>query len=125
MCIRDRYIKSQEEMKEYFANVPDAIENTVKIANECNVEFEFGHTILPNYDVPEEFETHFDYLKKLTDDGIVKRYGENPPQEIIERKDYELSVINKMGYVDYFLIVWDYINYAKSNGCLLYTSRCV
>ena len=110
------YIKSQEEMKEYFANVPEAIENTVKIANECNVEFEFGHTILPNYDVPEGFNTHFDYLKKLTDDGIIKRYGENASTEIMERKDYELSVINKMGYVDYFLIVWDYINYAKSNG---------
>ena len=110
------YVKSPEEMKEYFANVPDAIENTVKIADECNVEFEFGHTILPNYDVPEGFATHFDYLKHLTDDGIIKRYGENPSQEIIERKDYELSVINKMGYVDYFLIVWDYINYAKSNG---------
>ena len=62
------------------------------------------------------FVTHFDYLKHLTDDGIIKRYGENPSQEIIERKDYELSVIDKMGYVDYFLIVWDYINYAKSNG---------
>ena len=110
------YVKSPEEMKEYFANVPDAIENTVKIADECNVEFEFGHTILPNYDVPDEFATHFDYLKHLTDDGIIKRYGENPSQEIIERKDYELSVIDKMGYVDYFLIVWDYINYAKSNG---------
>ena len=60
--------------------------------------------------------THYDYLKKLTDDGIIKRYGENPPEDIIQRKDYELSVINKMGYVDYFLIVWDYINYAKSNG---------
>ena len=87
-------------MKEFFANVPDAIENTVKIAEQCNVEFEFGHTILPNYDVPEEFETHYDYLKKLTDDGIIKRYGENPTQEIIDRKDYELSVIQKMGYVD-------------------------
>ena len=73
------YIKSPEEMKEYFANVLDAIENTVKIADECNVEFEFGHTILPNYDVPEGFETHYDYLKKLTDDGIIKRYGENTP----------------------------------------------
>ena len=110
------YVKSPQEMKEYFANIPEAIENTVKIAEECNVEFEFGHTILPNYDVPEEFETHYDYLKKLTDDGITKRYGENPSKEIIDRKDYELSVIKKMGYVDYFLIVWDYINYAKSNG---------
>ena len=112
----DFYIKSPEEMKGYFKNLPEAIENTVKIAEKCNVEFEFGHTILPNYDVPEEFETHYDYLKKLCDDGIIKRYGENPSKEIIERKEYELSVINKMGYVDYFLIVWDYINYAKSKG---------
>lgn len=110
------YVKSPEEMKEYFKNIPGAIENTVKIAEECNVTFEFGHTILPNYDVPEGFETHFDYLKKLTDDGIKERYGEEPSDEIIERKDYELGVINKMGYVDYFLIVWDYIHYAKSQG---------
>ena len=110
------YVKSPEEMKEYFKNIPGAIENTVKIAEECNVTFEFGHTILPNYDVPEGFETHFDYLKKLTDDGIKERYGEEPFDEIIERKDYELGVINKMGYVDYFLIVWDYIHYAKSQG---------
>ena len=112
----DFYIKSPEEMKDYFKNLPEAIENTVKIAEKCNVEFEFGHTILPNYDVPEEFETHYDYFKKLCDDGIIKRYGENPSKEIIERKEYELSVIKKMGYVDYFLIVWDYINYAKSVG---------
>ena len=110
------YVKSPEEMKEYFANIPEAIENTVKIAEKCNVTFEFGHTILPNYEVPEEFATHFEYLKKLTDDGIKERYGENITPEIIERKDYELSVIDKMGYVDYFLIVWDYIHFAKSNG---------
>jgi len=110
------YIKSPTEMKEYFSNIPEAIENTVKISEECNVEFEFGHTILPNYDVPEEYSSHFDYLKKLTDEGIKKRYGENVTEEIIQRKDYELGVINKMGYVDYFLIVWDYINYAKTNG---------
>ena len=102
-------------MMEYFKNVPDAIENTVKVAEKCNVEFEFGHTILPNYDVPEEYATHFDYLKKLTDDGIRNRYGENPPQEIWEREEYELGVINKMGYTDYFLIVWDYVHYAKSH----------
>ena len=110
------YIKSPEEMIEYFKAVPEAIENTVKIAEECNVEFEFGHTILPNYDVPEEFATHFDYLKKLSTDGIKNRYGENPPKEILERAEYELSVIKKMGYVDYFLIVWDYVHYAKSHG---------
>ena len=110
------YIKSPEEMIEYFKAVPDAIENTVKIAEECNVEFEFGHTILPNYDVPKEFETHYDYLKKLADDGIKNRYGDNPSKEILERKEYELGVIKKMGYVDYFLIVWDYVHYAKSHG---------
>ena len=110
------YIKSPEEMMNYFKAVPDAIENTVKVAEKCNVEFEFGHTILPNYDVPEEFATHYDYLKKLTDDGIRNRYGENPSKDIIERKEYELGVIKKMGYVDYFLIVWDYVHYAKSHG---------
>ena len=110
------YIKSPEEMAEYFSGVPEAIENTVKIADKCNVSFEFGHTILPNYDVPEEFETHYDYFKKLCDDGIKERYGENPSQEIIDRKNYELGVIKQMGYVDYFLIVWDYINYAKTQG---------
>ncbi len=110
------YIKSPEEMMDYFKAVPDAIENTVKVAEKCNVEFEFGHTILPNYDVPEEFATHYDYLKKLTDDGIRNRYGKNPSKDIIERKEYELGVIKKMGYVDYFLIVWDYVHYAKSHG---------
>ena len=110
------YVKSPEEMMEYFKNVPDAIENTVKVAEKCNVEFEFGHTILPNYDVPKEFETHFEYLKKLTDDGIKNRYGENPPKEILEREEYELGVINKMGYTDYFLIVWDYVHFAKSHN---------
>ena len=112
----DFYIKSPEEMSEYFCNLPEAIENTVEIANNCNVEFEFGNTILPNYDVPEGFETHYDYLKKLCDDGIKFKYGENVTQEILDRAEYELSVIKKMGYVDYFLIVWDYINYARSQG---------
>lgn len=110
------YVKSPEEMSDYFKNVPEAIENTVKIAEKCNVEFEFGHTILPNYDVPEEFETHYDYLKKLCDDGIKNRYGENPTKEILERAEFEMNVINQMRYVDYFLIVWDYIHYAKTHN---------
>lgn len=110
------YVKSPEEMSEYFKNFPDAIENTVKIAEKCNVEFDFGHTILPNYDVPKEFNTHYDYFKKLCDDGIKKRYGENPSQEILDRAEYELKIISQMGYVDYYLIVWDYINYSKSVG---------
>jgi len=109
------YVKSPEEMSEYFSNVPEAIENTVKIAEKCNVEFEFGHTILPNYDVPAEFSTHYNYLEKLTIDGIKERYGDNPSEEIQERMKFELGVIKKMGYVDYFLIVWDYIHYAKTH----------
>ena len=110
------YVKSPQEMSEYFSNFPDAIENTVKIAEKCNVEFEFGHTIIPNYDVPKEFATHYDYLKKLCDDGLKERYGENITEEIEQRAEYELSVIKKMGYVDYYLIVWDFIHYAKSVG---------
>ncbi len=110
------YIKSPEEMIEYFKAIPEAVENTVKIAEKCNVEFEFGHTILPNYDVPKEYETHFDYLKKLCDDGLKNRYGENIPEEYLKRAEYELEVIKKMGYTDYFLIVWDYIHYAKTNN---------
>ena len=110
------YVKSPEEMSEYFSAFPDAIENTVKIADKCNVEFEFGHTILPNYDVPPEYPTHYDFLKKLCDDGIKERYGENPSEEILKRAEYEIGVIKKMGYVDYYLIVWDFIHYAKSQG---------
>ena len=110
------YIKSPEEMEEYFKNLPEALDNTVKIAEKCNFDFEFGHTKLPNYDVPPEYKTHEEYLRKLCDDGIKKRYGENPGQEIINRVEYEMSVIEKMGYVDYYLIVWDFIHYAKSQG---------
>ena len=109
------YIKSPEEMADYFSNIPEAIENTVKIADKCNVEFEFGHTILPNYEVPKEYKTHYDYLRKLCEDGIKKRYGENPSKEILDRMEFEISVIKRMGYVDYFLIVWDFIHYAKSH----------
>ena len=110
------YVKSPEEMEEYFKAFPDAIENTVKIAEQCNVEFEFGHTILPNYDVPPEYLTHYDFLKELCDKGLKKRYGENLSEEIQKRAEYELSIIKKMGYVDYYLIVWDFIHYAKING---------
>ena len=110
------YIKSPEEMSEYFSAFPDAIENTVKIAEKCNVEFEFGHTILPNYDVPPEYPTHYDFFKELCDKGLKKRYGENLSEEVQKRADYEMSVIKKMGYVDYYLIVWDFIHYAKTHG---------
>ena len=110
------YVKSPQEMSEYFSAFPDAIENTVKIADKCNVEFEFGHTILPNYDVPPQYPTHYDFLKELCDKGLKKRYGEHPSDEILKRAEYEIGIIKKMGYVDYYLIVWDFIHYAKSQG---------
>ena len=108
------YLKSEEQMKELFSFAPQAIENTHKIAERCNVEIEFGVTKLPKYEVPEGFNSE-SYLNYLCKEGLVKRYGETAPS-LEERLDYELSVIKKMGYVDYFLIVWDFINYAKSNG---------
>ena len=110
------YIKSPEEMIDYFKNLPEAIENTVKIAEKCNFDFEFGVTKLPNYEVPAEYKTHAEYFRKLCNDGIKKRYGENPSKEVLDRLEYEVSIIEKMGYVDYYLIVWDFINYAKSQG---------
>ena len=113
--VNDFYLKSPEEIADFIPNLPEAMENTVKIAEKCNVDFEFGHTILPNYDVPEEYPTHFDFFKKLCDEGIRNRYGENPSKEILDRMEYEIEVIKKMGYVDYFLIVWDFIHYAKTH----------
>ena len=110
------YIKSPEEMAEYFSAVPEAIENTVKIANKCSFDFEFGVTKLPNYEVPIEYKTHEEYFRKLTWDGIEKRYGKVFSEEIKNRTEYELGIISKMGYVDYYLIVWDFIHYAKTNG---------
>ena len=110
------YIKTPEEMADYFSSVPEAIENTVKIADKCNFDFEFGVTKLPNYDVPSEFATHEEYFRKLTWDGIKERYGENFNDTVKQRTEYELGIIEKMGYVDYYLIVWDYIHYAKSIG---------
>ena len=79
------YVKSPEEMIDYFKAFPDAIENTVKIAEKCNVEFEFGHTILPNYEVPEGYETHYDFLEDLCKKGMVKRYGSSIPEEYQKR----------------------------------------
>ena len=116
MTVDEFYVKSPQEMADYFKNIPEAIENTVKIANQCNFDFEFGNTKLPNYDVPPEFKTHTEYFEKLCYEGIKRRYGENPGKEVQDRVEYELSVIEKMGYVDYYLIVWDFINYAKSQN---------
>lgn len=108
------YCKSPQEMAALFPYAPEAIENTHKIAERCNVEIEFGVTKLPKYEVPEGFDS-WAYLNHLCSDGLMKRYGDRA-EELRPRLDYELGVIKTMGYVDYFLIVWDFINYAKSNG---------
>ena len=110
------YVKSPKEMSEYFKNIPEAIENTVKIAEKCNFDFVFGDIKLPNYEVPKEYKTHSEFFKELCRKGLIKRYGENPSKEIQDRLEYEISVIENMGYVDYYLIVWDFINYAKTQG---------
>ena len=109
------YLKSEEEMAELFSHVPQAIENTQKIADMCNFDFEFGNTKLPHFEVPDG-KDHFEWFKEQCYEGMLRNYGENPPQEYYERLDYELDVINKMGYVDYFLIVHDFIRYAKNKG---------
>lgn len=108
------YIKSPEEMYDNFKNLPEVVENTVKLAERCNVEFEFGHTILPNFDTPNNMD-HYEFLKQECYKGLDVRYGERNP-ELVERLEYELSVVKRMGYVDYYLIVWDFIKYAKDNG---------
>ena len=109
------YLKSEAEMRELFPNMPEAYENTVKIAERCNVEFEFGKTKLPRFDVPNG-KDHIEYFREECYKGLHRRYGENPSQSLIDRLEYELSVIIKMGYVDYYLIVNDYVSYAKKNG---------
>ena len=108
------YCKSPQEMAELFPYALQALENTHRIAQRCNVEIEFGHTKLPKYEVPEGYDS-WSYLLHLCNEGLVKRYGDKAELHR-ERLDYELGVIRKMGYVDYFLIVWDFINYAKQNG---------
>ena len=108
------YVKSKEEMEKLFPYALQALENTQKIADRCDVEIEFGVTKLPKFDVPKEY-TSWEYLNKLCFEGLNKRYGERA-KELEERLNYELLVIKKMGYVDYFLIVWDFIKYAKDNG---------
>lgn len=109
------YLKSGDEMAALFPEVPEAIENTNRIAERCNIDFVFGDTKLPIFEIPGNPD-HFEYFKNLCYEGMVKRYGENYPQEYMDRLNYELGVIHQMGFVDYFLIVWDYINYAKSVG---------
>lgn len=106
------YMKSEEEMRQLFANVPHAVDNTVSIAERCNVTFEFGKLLLPKF-TAEGVSDNTAYFTELCRKGLTKRYGENPHEEYVQRMDYELGVITQMGYVDYFLIVWDFIRYAR------------
>ena len=108
------YLKSAKEMEELFANFPNAVLNTAKIADRCNVEFEFGKIKLPRFDIGDR--DHFEYFKEKCVEGMHRIYGENPDKSVLERLDFELSVINRMGYVDYYLIVADFVNYAKNNN---------
>ena len=107
------YLKSEEEMRAQFSGLDEAFENTEKIAQRCQVEFEFGNRKLPDFKTPDN-EDHYEYFRRHCYDGLYKHYGDHPDQSLIERLEYELSVIKKMGFVDYFLIVNDFVQYAKS-----------
>lgn len=108
------YLKSAEEMSELFADAPSAIENTVKIAEKCNFDFELGNIKLPVFDIGDK--NHFEFFREKCFEGLYKLIGKNPPEEYISRLNYELETINKMGYVDYYLIVQDFVNYAKNSN---------
>ena len=108
------YLKSEEELRQLFPNCGEAFENTVKIADRCNLEFTFHEYHLPAFPVPEGY-TNEEYFRKICSDGFRERYS-NPPQEYLDRLEYEIGVISRMGYVNYYLIVWDFIRYAKEQG---------
>ena len=109
------YVKSEAEMLSLFSQIPEAISNTQKIADMCNLDFEFGNTKLPHFEVPNNMD-HFEYFRNQCFYGLCKHLGDNPPQNYIDRLNYELDIINKMGYVAYFLIVHDFIRHAKSRN---------
>jgi len=115
------YLKSSEEMRELFSYIPEALENTIKIADICNVEFDFGARYLPEFQVPQGY-TQDEYLEKLCNEGLKERYPDAPP-EVRERMNYELEVIKRMGYSSYFLIVWDFINFARKKGIMVGPGR--
>lgn len=127
MTTEDFYVKSEVEMRRFFAEIPEAVDNTVKIANMCQAEFDFNTIHLPEYDIPEGFEDNKAYLNYLTSEGLKKRFaikGKYADEEdYYKRAEYELGVINSMGYTDYYLIVWDFIAYAKNNGIMVGPGR--
>ncbi|MCI8360607.1 MAG: DNA polymerase III subunit alpha, partial [Clostridiales bacterium] len=108
------YMKSGEEMAALFPDQPQAIENTVRIADRCQVEFEFGKIKLPVYDIGDQ--DHGEYFRSLCYEGLRRHYGPDPDKTLTDRLEYELDVIHSMGYTDYYLIVQDFVNYAKSQG---------
>lgn len=108
------YFKTEEEMRSLFPNVPQAADNTVEIANRCNVEFEFGKTKLPRFDTPDGSD-NVEYFRKKCYDGLYRHYGKDPDEKVVKRLRYELDTIEKMGYVNYYLIVHDFVRYAKEN----------
>ena len=116
------YLKSREEMEQLFPELEEALDNTNEIAERCNVEFEFNKYHLPRYDVTEGYTTN-GYFRELCQKGLVERYGEDCPEEYKERLEYELNTIENMGYVEYFLIVWDFINFAKQNNIMVGPGR--
>ena len=109
------YVKSEEEMLEAFSFCPQAVENTKLIADKCNFRFEFGNTKLPHFEIPDGSD-HIEWFNNMCRKGFAEKYGENPPKEYVDRLNYELDIINSMGYTDYYLIVHDFIQYAKSKG---------
>ncbi|MDP9402147.1 MAG: DNA polymerase III subunit alpha [Actinomycetota bacterium] len=112
----EHYLKTAVEMRELFAEAPEACDNTLWIAERADVEIEFGNPKLPQFDLPQPFDTAADYLRHLTFEGAKERYGEPVPAEVSERLDYELGVISSMGFPDYFLVVWDLIRHARDRG---------
>ena len=109
------YLKTEDEMRALFSQYPDSLENTSKIAERCNVTFTFGERKLPRFDVPNN-ENHLEYFRRQCYDGLRRHYGDRPSKELTERLEYEIDTISRMGFVDYYLIVNDFVQYAKSHG---------
>ena len=109
------YLKTEEQMRALFPDAPEAVDNTAKIAQRCRVELEFGQTKYPAFTTPDGTGNQ-EFFQRLCWEGLARRYGENPSQALRDRLSYEMGVITQMGYVNYFLIVWDFIRHAHSAG---------
>ncbi len=111
---REFYLKSEQEMQELFHAIPEALENTDRIAGRCNIDIQFGVTKLPHFTIPDGYDSHEAYLRHLAEKGLTRRYGTEVPQAYLDRMNYELDIVGKMGYTDYYLIVYDFVRFAKS-----------